>query len=40
MNKRILIAEDEASIAALYQEYLEMYGYDSIVCKDCVLIAA
>ena len=32
--KHILIVDDEALIASLYQEFLNDYGFDSIVCVD------
>jgi DNA-binding NtrC family response regulator len=35
-GKHILIVDDEALIASLYQEFLNDYGFDSIVCGDGV----
>jgi two-component system cell cycle sensor histidine kinase/response regulator CckA len=33
-GKHILIVDDEALITSLYQEFLNDYGFDSIVCED------
>ncbi|MDR1628836.1 MAG: response regulator transcription factor [Oscillospiraceae bacterium] len=33
-KKRILIAEDDAAIAALEQDYLEINGFDSVIAAD------
>lgn len=33
-GKHILIVDDEVLITSLYQEFLNDYGFDSIVCED------
>lgn len=33
-KKRVLIAEDDAAIAALEQDYLEINGFDSVIAAD------
>jgi len=35
-GKHILIVDDEALITSLYQEFLNDYGFNSIVCGDGV----
>ena len=35
-GKHILIVDDEALIASLYQEFLKDYGFDSATCGDGV----